>query len=82
MFLPVTPISIHALRKECDVIYRTFTVAVLPISIHALRKECDNSLQKFVALVMNISIHALRKECDGCCFIKTPVLIYFYPRTP
>ena len=33
-------ISIHALRKESDVLQITFT-QVHPISIHALRKESD-----------------------------------------
>ena len=34
-------ISIHALRKECDMGPRQKMLGLQGISIHALRKECD-----------------------------------------
>ena len=39
-----TKISIHALRKECDLAAKRHADC-LPISIHALRKECDVKAQ-------------------------------------
>ena len=56
-------ISIHALRKESDLL----GVCVIPyivISIHALRKESDVPGCVVWAMELDISIHALRKESD------------------
>ena len=57
-------ISIHALRKECDV-NAVFSSSPTDISIHALRKECDYKHRYQWAMQDMISIHALRKECDN-----------------
>ena len=58
-------ISIHALRKECDVAASDKTTVHMYISIHALRKECDATAELAAPLSSRISIHALRKECDA-----------------
>ena len=55
-------ISIHALRKESDLIGSRLERLDL-ISIHALRKESDPCYLRFTA-DDKISIHALRKESD------------------
>ena len=56
-------ISIHALRKESDILDIIFSPNYLVISIHALRKESDHVLGPAGGLD-GISIHALRKESD------------------
>ena len=55
-------ISIHALRKESDML-QIHAGHLRTISIHALRKESD---QQVIDKANNllISIHALRKESD------------------
>ena len=55
-------ISIHALRKESDLMAVKFCIAAR-ISIHALRKESDH-LPSHAPESLVISIHALRKESD------------------
>ena len=59
----VPVISIHALRKECD-IGGKWLEEHGEISIHALRKECDQKGDDIIDNFSSISIHALRKECD------------------
>ncbi len=57
-----SPISIHALRMERDIIPQIL-VKSIPISIHALRMERDDEDQRENENQM-ISIHALRMERD------------------
>ena len=74
-------ISIHALRKESDVIVSIRLTYKIVISIHALRKESD-----FFILISNtevrISIHALRKESDRQAWCRPWQGPYFNPRSP
>ena len=56
-------ISIHALRKESDVVSEE-DAAKAVISIHALRKESDLLHGLLRVESPRISIHALRKESD------------------
>ena len=74
-------ISIHALRKESDRLFRNHVGEELPISIHALRKESD-AVQVTFSKVYPISIHALRKESDPTTGEQYPPLAYFNPRSP
>ena len=67
-------ISIHALRKESDLVPDSLELVVIDISIHALRKESDKSY-RYVTGTTQISIHALRKESDTA---YTPVIPKFY----
>ena len=59
----ITPISIHALRKESDRLVNILVISDT-ISIHALRKESD-ILPSSACPALSISIHALRKESDS-----------------
>ena len=76
----ITPISIHALRKESDRLVNILVISDT-ISIHALRKESD-ILPSSACPALSISIHALRKESDlrrrRCDNVKTD----FNPRSP
>ena len=74
-------ISIHALRKESDMIHRT-TVSFGLISIHALRKESDKRRGCTRPAIGMISIHALRKESDRMGASQVPRTAYFNPRSP
>ena len=56
-------ISIHALREEGDVEYKSVCPSAASISIHALREEGDIG-QGSVCSGQDISIHALREEGD------------------
>ena len=63
-------ISIHALRKESDII-GIMSQKVVIISIHALRKESDPD--SFINQAFKgISIHALRKESDPMGEVVVP----------
>ena len=68
-------ISIHALRKESDVVARRF-YRRYDISIHALRKESDPIGIRCATPCM-ISIHALRKESDFAVLWLSVVLCEF-----
>ena len=73
-------ISIHALRKESDLVRVVGASSVL-ISIHALRKESDYSYA-YDANCARISIHALRKESDRHGSATLVAVFYFNPRSP
>ena len=62
-------ISIHALRKESDII-DTSSPTAEKISIHALRKESDKQIIDKANQIL-ISIHALRKESDRNAHVNT-----------
>ena len=76
-----TPISIHALRVEGDLVRSLRASIGNRISIHALRVEGDSPPYNAYYTLL-ISIHALRVEGD----VKTPftksITPYFYPRPP
>ena len=73
-------ISIHALRKESDLVPVGLR-DLLPISIHALRKESDRGhINEDSNRV--ISIHALRKESDGISPVWKSFAKDFNPRSP
>ena len=56
-------ISIHALRKECDVFLQdTLLQITIFLSTHSVRSATGITL--YLLLSGLISIHALRKECD------------------
>ena len=74
-------ISIHALRKEGDVMDTGQALTRFFISIHALRKEGDGNARPLVD-VMEISIHALRKEGDRWTRKEGSNDKNFYPRPP
>ncbi len=57
-------ISIHALRREGDVLIYLFSLHDNFISIHALRREGDFEGILDLSLIARISIHALRREGD------------------
>ncbi len=57
-------ISIHALRREGDVLIYLFSLHDNFISIHALRREGDHFKIARRARERSISIHALRREGD------------------
>ena len=76
----MAPISIHALRKESDVLLGVPFLRFL-ISIHALRKESDKKSSRKMLGYM-ISIHALRKESDTMWDGLAAALSHFNPRSP
>ena len=56
-------ISIHALRKECDVFLQdTLLQITIFLSTHSVRSATP--ARAATGIVFIISIHALRKECD------------------
>ena len=73
-------ISIHALRKESDIL-GTWDYVNIYISIHALRKESD-AVAVLLRFERNISIHALRKESDNHKDRQTRPRNDFNPRSP
>ena len=73
-------ISIHALRKESDLLQGRALIGRV-ISIHALRKESDISADWGFPRGL-ISIHALRKESDGMYAGQSADRDDFNPRSP
>ena len=73
-------ISIHALRKESDLVGNLIR-AGHSISIHALRKESD-AVDDDSGGFDDISIHALRKESDFQCAHTVEHRPDFNPRSP
>ena len=80
-FPPFVDISIHALRKESDVLTTEDFFFCWDISIHALRKESDEVFRVTAGLGA-ISIHALRKESDAATGTLDVQPGYFNPRSP
>ena len=75
-------ISIHALRKECDIVFDVLFNFIDDISIHALRKECDTDVQDVRDEVsIFLSTHSVRSATLMQHRLMLGML-NFYPRTP
>ena len=76
-----SPISIHALREEGDLLRAKDTIAdQIFLSTPSVRRATGAHLVLDDGAV--ISIHALREEGDGSSSGLESSLSYFYPRPP
>ena len=77
----VFSISIHALLAESDLRVLDGSKSSIEISIHALLAESDTKSDT-TKRSQDISIHALLAESDIRKCQITPIIQYFYPRSP